>query len=327
MANKNRVLFLLQILQEQSDEGHPLTTTDIKKAFQAEGCPATAQTIRSDIRTLRESGYEIISTVRNGVPTAYAFKGRTFEFPELQILVDAVSSSQFITQSKSEKLIQKLSSMSGPSHRGELQPGIFVSEQIKAPNSQIFNIVQKIKEGIREDRKISFKYYDYTLEKTLTPRHGGENYIISPYATVWKNDRYYLVGYSDKREKIVSFRIDRMDPPRNVKQPRIPAPSGFSIQDYSSKKLKMYDGPEERVTLSCKKEMVNHIIDCFGKDVELQNIRDNVFDVTVPVSVSKTFYSWLMQYAGAMVIKGPENVKQEYEDTLRSALTSVDGLK
>jgi predicted DNA-binding transcriptional regulator YafY len=217
--------------------------------------------------------------------------------------------------------------MSGPSHRGELQPGIFVSEQIKAPNSQIFNIVQKIKEGIREDRKISFKYYDYTLEKTLTPRHGGENYIISPYATVWKNDRYYLVGYSDKREKIVSFRIDRMDPPRTVKQPRIPAPSGFSIQDYSSKKFKMYDGPEERVTLSCKKEMVNHIIDCFGKDVELQNIRDNVFDVTVPVSVSKTFYSWLMQYAGAMVIKGPENVKQEYEDTLRSALTSVDGLK
>lgn len=73
--------------------------------------------------------------------------------------------------------------------------------------------------------------------------------------------------------------------------------------------------------------MVNHIIDCFGKDVELQNIRDNVFDVTVPVSVCKTFYSWLMQYAGAMVIKGPENVKQEYEDTLRSALTSVDGLK
>ena len=134
-------------------------------------------------------------------------------------------------------------------------------------------------------------------------------------------------SFPDCEQEIVSFRIDRMDPPRTVKQPRIPAPSGFSIQDYSSKKFKMYDGPEERVTLSCKKEMVNHIIDCFGKDVELQNIRDNVFDVTVPVSVSKTFYSWLMQYAGAMVIKGPENVKQEYKDTLRSALTSVDGLK
>ena len=327
MANKNRVLFLLQMLQERSDEGHPLTTTDIKKAFQAEGCPATAQTIRSDIRTLRESGYEIISTVRNGVPTAYAFKDRAFEYPELQILVDAVSSSQFITHNKSEKLIQKLSNMSGPSHRGELQPGIFVSDQVKAPNAQIFNIVQKIKEGIREDLKISFKYYDYTLEKTLVPRHNGENYIVSPYATVWKNDRYYLVGYSDKREKIVSFRIDRMDPPRTVKQQRVPEPADFSIQDYSSKTFKMYDGPEEQVTLSCKKEMINHIIDCFGRDVDLQNIQGDRFDVTVPVAVSKTFYSWLMQYAGSMVIKSPENVKKEYQETLRLALSNADELK
>ncbi len=320
MANKNRILFLLHLLQEQSDEEHPLSSTDIKKAFQEEGCPATTQTIRSDIKTLRESGFEIVSSIRNGVPTAYYFEGRSFEYPELQILVDALSSSQFITKAKSRIMISKVSALSGPSHRGELQPGILVSDRVKAPNTQILYIVQKIQESIRADKKVSFKYYDYNLNKERIPRHDGENYIISPYATIWKNDRYYLVGYSDKREKVVSFRIDRMDTPRIIQQQRVKEPEEFNVQNYSDKIFKMFDGPEQAVTLRCTTDMINHIIDYFGKDVPLDNITDSTFDVTVPVAVSNTFYASLFQYGGKIKIIAPEAVCSGYKQLLMDCL-------
>jgi len=320
MANKNRILFLLHLLQEQSDEEHPLSSTDIKKAFQEAGCPATTQTIRSDIKTLRESGFEVVSTIRNGVPTAYYYEGRSFEHPELQILVDALSSSQFITKSKSRKLISKVAALSGPSHREELQPGILVSDRVKAPNTQILYIVQKIQESIRTDKKISFKYYDYNLNKERIPRHDGENYIISPYATIWKNDRYYLVGYSDKREKVVSFRIDRMDTPRIIQQQRVKEPDEYNIQNYSDKIFKMFDGPEELVTLRCTTDMINHIVDYFGKDVPLDNITDSTFEVTVPVAVSNTFYASIFQYGGKITIVAPENVCTGYKQLLMDCL-------
>lgn len=324
MANKNRILFLLHLLQEQSDEEHPLSSTDIRKAFQEEGCPATTQTIRSDIKTLRESGFEIVSTIRNGVPTAYYYEGRSFEHPELQILVDALSSSQFITKAKSRKMISKVSALSGPSHRGELQPGILVSDRVKAPNTQILYIVQKIQESIRADKKISFKYYDYNLKKERVARHDGENYIISPYATIWKNDRYYLVGYSDKREKVVSFRIDRMDTPRLTQQQRVKEPEEFNIQNYSDKIFKMFDGPEQIVTLRCATDMINQIIDYFGKDVLLENITEGTFDVTVPVAVSNTFYASIFQYGGKIAIIAPETVCTGYRQLLTDCLHSEE---
>lgn len=320
MANKNRILFLLHLLQEQSDEEHPLSSTDIKKAFREEGCPATTQTIRNDIKTLRESGFEVISTIRNGVPTAYYYEGRSFEHPELQILVDALSSSQFITKAKSRKMISKVAALSGPSHRGELQPGILVSDRVKAPNTQILYIVQKIQESIRANKKISFKYYDYNLNKERVPRHDGENYIISPYATIWKNDRYYLVGYSDKREKVVSFRIDRMDTPKITQQQREKEPDAFNIQNYSDKIFKMFDGPEQIVTLRCASDMINHIIDYFGKDVPLNNITDSTFDVTVPVAVSNTFYASIFQYGGKIKIIAPEAICSGYKQLLMDCL-------
>lgn len=323
MANKNRILFLLRLLQERSDEEHPLSSTEIKSALREEGCPATAQTIRDDMKTLQESGFEIVSRVRNGVPTAYYYEGRSFEYPELQILVDALSSSQFITKAKSRKMIAKVADLAGPSYRNELQPRILVSDRVKAPNTQLLYIVQKIQESIRADKKITFKYYDYNLKKERVPRHEGEAYIVSPYATIWKNDRYYLVGYSERREKVASFRIDRMDTPKMIQQPRMKEPDDFNLQNYSDKIFKMFDGPEKTVTLRCQKDMVNHIIDYFGQDLPFDHVTEQTFDVTVPVAVSGTFYSNIFQYGGKIQIIAPAEVREEYRKQLLASLHSM----
>ena len=312
MATKSRVLFLLKLLQQKSDENQPLTTAQVRKALAAEGYPASIKTIRDDIETLKESGYDIVVNESSGLTTTYSYVDRELEVPELQILIDAVASSQLITKEKSRMLIKKLASMAGPTSREDLQPRVLVSENIKAQNAQILFILQKIREGIKNNRKISFKYYNYNLKKERVPRHDGEIYVISPYATVWKDDRYYLVGYSDKRNKVVPFRIDRMETPSLTKQVRVPAPADFNIRNYSEKITKMFDGPEEEIILRCKNETIDQIIDKFGKDVEVITVDEEHFEVRETAAISGTFFGWLFQYVGDIELVSPANVLKEY---------------
>ena len=151
MANKGRVLYLLRYLQQCSDEDHPVTTAEIRKELADKGCPATVETVRDDISMIRGCGFDIAVSEKSGQSTTYSYVDRDFSAPELQILIDAVSSSQFITKSKSEQLINKLVSMAGPSHAEELQPNVLNAEYVKARNSQFLYIIQRIHEAIRND--------------------------------------------------------------------------------------------------------------------------------------------------------------------------------
>ena len=328
MAMKPRVLYLMQYLEQNSDEQHPVTTAQIRKELAAKGCPVSIITLRADIQSLVEAGYEISITEKEGLSTTYSWINRDLSAPELQILVDAVSSSQFITKEKSNDLIQKLVTLAGPSYQASLTPQILVSEHVKAPNKQILLSVQAIRRAIDRDRKITFKYMEYNLDKKQVPRHKGtpqEDYVVSPYATIWNNERYYMVGYSERRKYINTYRVDRMTGVKQVARKRIPAPEDFSIQDYTDKVFWMYDGNEEEVTLRCRHKILDQVIDRFGEGIELKNISKQTFDVTVPVCISGTFYAWVTQFVGEMTIIAPGNVKDAYAEYLQEAIDDVLG--
>jgi len=317
MANKNRILYLLKFLQLNSDEDRSVSTAQIRTALKEMGCPVRAETLRDDIAALQDAGYDIAINESSGLTTTYSYIDRPFDEPELQILIDAVSSSQFISETRSKRLITKLIAMAGPSHREELRPGIRTSEFNKTPNSQLLYTVQKIQQAIRSDRKITFQYYRFDLDKERVPRHDGKWYVISPYVTIWKHERYFLVGWSDEREKVVVFRIDRMDIPKLTRQPRVSAPEDFDVRNYTERIFNMYDeGDMEIVTLRCRHHMIDHIIDYFGKDIDPFNIMEETFDVNVKVCASTTFFSWVMGYAGDMTIDGPERVQNAFRQLL-----------
>ena len=185
-----------------------------------------------------------------------------------------------------------------------------------------------IRRAIDRDRKITFKYMEYTVDKKQVPRHEGtpeEDYIVSPYATIWNNDRYYLVGYSDKREAVNTYRIDRMTKVRQIQKKRVPEPEDFNVQDYTDKVFWMYDGKEEEVTLRCKRHLMDQVIDKFGEGVTITNIHKETFDATVPVHISGTFYAWVAQFVGEMTITSPEHVRESYMEYLQEAIDDTTG--
>ena len=312
MPNKDRLLLLLQLLQNKSDDEKWLTTADIRAVLEEEGHECSVRTLRKDVQSLRNCGYVIEIREKEGLSTEYAFQGREWNEPELQILVDAVCAAQFIPEKKSRELVQKLSTMAGPSHTAELRPQILISERIKAKNWNMIYSVDTIRRAIERNKKICFRYLRFNQQKKQVPKHEGtpeEKYIVSPYATVWKDDRYYLVGWSDKRQKVAVFRIDRMKDAKQLPNKRIPQPNDFDIRDYTDKVFRMYDGPVEDVTLKCSTEILDQVIDRFGDGIALENMQTEDFQITVPVSLSTTFYAWVFQFVGKMTIIAPKHVK------------------
>lgn len=317
MANKSRVLYLLRYLSRYSDEDHPVTTAEIRQELAEKGCPATVETLRDDILMLREAGFDILVNESSGRTTTYAWVDRAFDTAELQILIDAVASARFIPLSKSQNLIKKLADMAGPSREEEIRPAVLSAEFIKTKDPQFLYIIEKIREGIQRKQKIAFQYFEYDLEKNRIPRHDGEKYIVSPYTMLWRYDRYFLIARSDKRKKIAVYRVDRMGLPRMTGEEIVPQPDTFNIRDYSEKIFWMYDGEEERVTLRCRHHMMENIIDAFGQDVTPENVTADTFDVTVDVSVSNTFFAWVLGFAGDMTIAGPVKAREEYIGLLK----------
>ena len=327
MKDTGRILVVARLLRKYSDDLSWLDTPTLIRLLEKEGHPCQVRTLREDIKVLQALGYEIGVRERER-STKYAWLDHDMSAPELRLLNDAVSSAQFIPKERSTDLINRLAELAGPSYTGSIVPRILVSERIKAKNTDMIYTVQKIQEAVLKDCKISFRYLTYTPEKKQVPKHQGdirEMYVVSPYATVWCNDRYYMVAWSDRRQKIIQYRIDRMKLPKLLQKRRDPPPEGFDLRKYTDQVFWMYSGEEENVTLRCRMSILDQVIDRFGEGIDIKVLCDALFEITVPVSVSGTFFAWVFQFTGEMKITGPEWVVEKYENMLDEALTALQG--
>ena len=315
---KGRLLALKEYIYKYTDEQHSASTQEIIDEMALQGYPGNRKTIKDDIDVLNKFGMDIITNVSRG--NYFYVASREFEIPELKLLVDAVSSSRFISAGKSEHLIEKLTSLASIYQKEQIAPRIFTAERIKTDNSQLYYVVDKLIEAVQLGKKVRFQYLEYDSEKQKVLRNEGEIYINSPYGCLWNDDNYYLIGYSDKWQKLVTFRIDRIIDLELLDENAVSEPEGFTVANYLKTTIEMYDGEEQKVVLVCDNELMKLVIDKFGIGIKTEKISESQFMATVTVSISKTFYAWVFRFAGQMKIAGPESVKQEYLEMARKVL-------
>lgn len=319
MTTKSRLLFLLRFLYNNTDDNHALSTNDLIAVLAENGFSANRKTVRDDVDMLCDAGYEILID-KDGKSNSYHFGTRTFELPELKMLVDAVSSSRFISAEKSDALIKKLTSLTSQYEAEDLTAKIFTADRIKADNGKIFLTTDVVSRAIEQEKKVSFQYYDYLPTKEKVLKNNGEVYIISPYVLIWSDDRYYLVGYSDKRHELTPFRVDRMTVPQITEEPAVKNTS-FNPADFTNKVVQMYPaGVEQTVTLRCKNEVMRSVIDKFGEDIIVDVIDTEHFTAKVQVQASQTFYGWVFTFRGDIEIVEPKEVREEFFSIARKVL-------
>ena len=309
---KPRILCLLKLLEKYTDEEHPLTTSELSSLLEKEyGLTVHRITFKKDIESLQAMEYDIVET--RSSQNKYFLGSREFELPELKLLIDAVESSKFITSTKSKELIEKIHNLTSIHQVEKLKRNNYVVKNVKPNNEQIYYIVDAINDAINANKQISFQYYDYTGLKKKVLKNKGEIYKLSPYHLVWNGDYYYVLGYSEKREKVISFRVDRIaNVPNILDKNNIPMPKNFDLNDFTKSVFFMYGGDKVQVNLRCENGLMKTIVDRFGEGVTTLAYDMESFRVVVDVEASPTFYGWVFGFGGRIEILGPQSVKDEY---------------
>ena len=315
---KLKLLYLMELFKRKSDEDHLVTIADMIKYLDSYGVSAERKSLYDDIEALRLYGLDILHVP--GPHGGYYLASREFELPELKLLVDSVQSSRFITEKKTLSLIKKVESLASVHEAAQLHRQVYVSGRIKTMNESIYYNVDEIHSGIGQDRKIAFKYFEYTVTKERRFRRGGEEYCVSPFALSWNSENYYMIAYDSAAEKVKHYRVDKMsairvtDIPRDGKQTL----AKLDIAEYSGKVFGMFSGEAGRVTLRCAEHLAGAVIDRFGKDVIIIASGDGYFTVTVDVVPSLQFFAWVFGFADEMQILSPASAVEEMRRTLSS---------
>ena len=306
---KLKILYILRILMDNTDEAHPLTMAQLLQMLEAEGIHAERKSVYDDLNALRTFGVDI-ETTRDRA-TGYYIGEREFEMPELKLLVDAVQSSKFITSRNSMQLIRKIERLAGRHAASLLQRQVFVQNRIKTMNESIYYNVDFIHSAISENRQISFQYFNWNVQGERVLRRNGAAYAASPWALTWDDENYYMVAYDAELNGIKHYRVDKMLHIRTLDAARLgeDAFRQFDTAIYSKKIFGMYGGEEKNVTLRCDASLAGVIIDRFGKDTVRVADGDH-FTVTVRVFESPTFLSWVMGFGEKMEVTQPLSTRE-----------------
>ena len=324
---KLKLLYLMRIFIEKTDDNHSITMPEIIEQLKRYNIEAERKSIYNDISYLREFGYDIIGE-KVGKGYSYHMGERKFEFPELKLLVDSVQSAKFITEKKSKELIKKLETMCSTYEASQLNRQVYVQGRIKTMNESILYNVDRIHEAIANNRKITFHYWNWNVDKKMELRHDGMKYKVSPWGLAWDDGNYYMVAFDDKNKIIKNYRVDKMIHINTTDEKREGYDSFTStdMAEYTKKTFGMYRAKEYTVTIECENSFAGVMYDRFGKDVLSRKIDKDHFAIYPKVAVSDLFIGWIIGLGEGVKITGPEYaVKKMKEAAQRIAALYYEG--
>ena len=327
---KVKMMQVYNILSEETDEKNGLTIAEIVDRLESINISAERKSIYDDIRCLNDNGLLSIEKKQSGGTIKYHVVERLFENAELMLLSDAVQSAKFISAKKSGDLINKLMTLTSRAQARNLNCRIYIPNRTKTDNKEVLDGAAKISEAIQTNRTISFKYTSNVISTSSkgferVTRHSGKLYNVSPYALIWDDENYYMVGFENETETKKHYRVDRMID-INIKDEKRSGEEtfkNFDVARYSKSAFSMFGGEEKRVELDCDNDMIEVVIDRFGKDIIIRKKTDQTFSVTVNVMISPVFFSWVFIFGGKIRINSPTEVKESFRKQTESVIKSI----
>ena len=318
-ANQRGKLLLLQrFLEENTDAEHPATMEQILSWLEANAEVSNRKTVYEDLAWLRDQGLDIQS-VRMGRGMGYYIGSRAFALSELKLLVDAVQSSKFITESKSMSLIGRIEKLGSVHQARQLRHQVWVRGRIKTMNESIFANVDRISAAIESNKQITFRYFTWNVRRERVFRRDGARYEASPWALLLDNENYYLLAWEGGTMK--HFRVDKMLDIRVAEKPREgrDAFDALNMAAYTDSHFGMFSGEIDRVKLCFQNSLAGVAIDQFGPDAMLIPYDEEHFTVTIRTAVNVQFFAWLLGLGDGVRILEPQSAI----DAMREHLDSV----
>ena len=317
--NKTRILLILDLLKNKTDDDHALKASDLLKMIQNEGLKCDRKTLYDDIKSLNDAGFDIIHESGGG----YKLVSREFEDAELRLLADAVYSSKFISSGKTKTLAEKLKKQTSMYMASSMIRNIYSSDS-KTPNEDVLYNVDTLSRAIQSDKQVQFEYLVWGPDKKLVTK-GEKKRTLSPWSLIWQDQNYYLLAFDDAAGKMKHFRVDKM---RHV----IEIDAGrkgegeykkIDISSYVEETFSMYGGKQETIVLDFPEELIGIAYDRFGTDVTQRKGDKGRIIVRTKCYVSNQFYGWLSGLGPDVKLVGPDTAVSSYKNYLTSLLKNM----
>lgn len=333
MAENDKKLILLKLyeyLLKETDEKHPISRRELARQMSDQGIACHIRTISRDIALLNESGYEIISFMKDR-ERYYYVPELEFSIPELKIMMDAVHGANFVTEKKTADLTDKIANLGGSHRKALLKRSMKDFNAHKHSNESILYSVDSIEEALNKKKKISFYYSDLNekAERVFRKRESGEirRYTVDPIALIVSDDNYYLITYNERYPgSTANYRVDRMDRVEAVEaseQSKEAAEMVSVVKNYTRQSFKMQGGELTKVTLHFNRGILGPIFDQFGEKMRVKVVDENTLSITVMLRAAKTFYGWLAQFGDEIRIVEPRELRESYKEHISSILAAI----
>ena len=289
-GQKSKLVTLLRILEQRTDENHRLNVPQLVQLLENQGILAERKSIYSDIDTLRSLGYDI--QLQRGRGGGYWMASRAFELSELKLLVDAVQSSSVISARTSKRIIHKLEALCSDYEGTQLQRQVYVDGRPKTDSQTLLYSIDALHTAINRGCLVQFRYKGSSAVRTaschgLTVRH---------------------------------YRVDRMagvlvlDEPRRGKE----FFRTFDLPAYLRKHFNMFGGTEYRVTLRCAADLEPVMRERFGREPVFCPEDAEHFHFDVPICVSQQFFGWVCGFGGKVEVTAPAAVRAQLHEMVQS---------
>lgn len=325
---------ILEYLMRETDENNPLDSKDIVAYLQQRGINAERRGIYKDIEEINliQIMLEDDCTVQEAIETleddpdrktivsgkkGFYVKRDDYTVDNIRLLAECVYATKFISQKQADELTEMIfdSRMISEKQVDKIRHNALVVGRIKTENKDVYNNISIINEAMSTENKhipekISFNYLRYSIsDMTQQVTRKGERYIVSPYQLLINDGNYYLLAYDGSRQKMMTYRVDRMKKVSATGENRDGEKEfeKINLATYTQSVFDMFAGQKQRVMMRFVASLLDTMIDRFGKkDATYGRIDEHHCRISVDVEVSPLFFAWVCGFGSKVVIETPD---------------------
>lgn len=322
------ILRMLEILMEHSDCDHKLRQGDIISLLRVQyGIECERKAVARNIEFLQQAGYDIVSD-NSGSYLAE----RKFEAGELRLLIDSVLSNRNVCKAHTKELIEKLTREGGKYFKSYAKHVVNLDDWQKDESHDYFYNIELLCEAIENKVKVEFLTNSYGIDKKLHCRR-EDKFLANPYQLFLKNGHYYLACNYDKYDNLIYCRIDRIS---SISLTQLHAKPLSDIKGYENGinlgKLNntlpylFEDEPTriEFVTANYAGNMIDNVIDWFGRDVQIAELVDGNYKFTLTAS-PRAMRFWTLQFGKYVKVLLPQSLVNQIKDDINEMKKMYEG--
>lgn len=341
-----KAYLVLQILQKKTDEEHPMNADKIAAELAAMGIDAERRGIYEDIKEINRANYilenehstieeaeEVLAadkydklklivfdSSKGNSNRGFYYKPLRYDQVHIRMLAETIYAARFLSEKDTERLSAFLCGFVSEYQAQTLTHDIPIIDRVKTNNKNMTDIIRIIDDAMAKEldgerhtpEQISFKYLKSSIsDLSQQIERRPDRITVSPYKLLINDGNFYLFAYNSQRQKMLTYRVDRMKDVRLTGLPREGAAafSELDLKSLTKRRFSMFGGKTELVQMRFVNSLLDAVIEKLGKNgVRYRKLDEHHFSVTANIDISDQFFGWVLGFGKKVQIQSPQSV-------------------